>query len=262
MSPNASEAFLAPRLSDPDPLLNDLKDMLRNHARSHPRHLQIQLGPSEVGHPCSRKLAQGLMEVPAINPQYDPLPSYIGVAAHRQMEDAARLDNSRLQALGKPLRWIPEQKVTIRPSLKGTADLYDVLTRTVIDYKFPGTTAMTGYRKDGPSETYRRQGHLYGRGYRNLGLPVERVGIWFLPRAGQLATSLLWTEDYSDDLVNQTLAHIDNVILLAHDLDVEHHPDRWAWFPRVPQTCSYCPYYTVAQHNPDPTACTGTVAAT
>src|SRR5438309_11787526 len=90
----ASEEFLAPRPDDPHPLLSDLKNMLRQHARSHPRHLQIQLGPSEVGHPCSRKLAQGLLELPQINPQYDPLPSYIGVAAHKAMEDAAALDNA------------------------------------------------------------------------------------------------------------------------------------------------------------------------
>jgi hypothetical protein len=253
----ASEDFLARRADDPDPLLADLKSMLRQHHYAHPRNLQIQLGPSEVGHPCSRKLAQGLLEMPAVNSQYDPLPSYIGVAAHARMEEAARHDNSMRAARGEPIRWIPEQKVWVRQDLSGTCDLYDIERHTVIDYKFPGTTAMTEYRKNGPSQTYRVQAHLYGRGYVRLGLPVKQVGIWFLPRGGQLANSLLWLEDYSDAIVDKTLDHISNVLILAQDLDVENHPDRWQWFPRVADHCSYCPYFTVQQGHSDPCACTG-----
>jgi hypothetical protein len=243
-------------MDDPTPLLQDLKAMLRQHASSHPRHLQIQLGPSEVGHPCSRKLAQGLLGMPRINPQYDPLPSYIGVAAHAKMEDAARYDNAQRTARGEPIRWIPEQRVTIREDLSGTCDLYDIETATVIDYKFPGTTSMTEYRKNGPSRTYRVQAHLYGAGYKRLGLPVNKVGIWFLPRGGQLATSLLWQEDYDQAIVDATLAHIDNVMILAQELDVENHPERWQFFPRTAAMCSYCPYFVVSQSS-DPCACPG-----
>lgn len=252
----ASEDFLAARADDPDPQLLDLKAMLRQHANSHPRHLQIQLGPSEVGHPCSRKLAQGLLGMPQINPPYDPLPSYIGVAAHSKMEDAARLDNELRAARGEPIRWIPEQRVTIREDLSGTCDLYDIECATVIDYKFPGTTAMTEYRKNGPSRTYKVQAHLYGAGYRRLGLPVHQVGIWFLPRGGQLANSVLWKEDYDQAIVDKTLEHIDNVMILAQDLDVENHPERWQYFPRTAQTCSYCPYFVVSK-NDSPCACPG-----
>jgi hypothetical protein len=134
--------------------------------------------------------------------------------------------------------------------------LYDIQTKTVIDYKFPGTTAMTEYRKNGPSRTYRCQAHLYGQGYRRLGLPVERVGIWFLPRGGQLANSLLWMEDYSQAIVDEVLKHIDTVMILAQELDVENHPDRWQYFPRTPHSCSYCPYFVVSK-NDSPCACSG-----
>lgn len=121
----------------------------------------------------------------------------------------------------------------------------------------PGTTKMTQYRKHGPSEVYRRQAHLYGRGYRNAGFDVQHVGIWFLPRAGQLATSHLWVEEYSDTLVDETLARIDNALVLIHDFDVEQHPERWAWFPKTPDSCQFCPWWTANQSHPNPAACTG-----
>ena len=258
------EAFLTGGDALPDPLHNTLKDMVRRHASSHPRHLQSRLGPSEVGHPCLRKLAQGLLFAghsgnppDPINPPGDPLPSYIGVAAHSKMEDAAALDNTRIEAMTGDLgRWITERKVTVREDLTGTCDLYDTWTNTVIDYKFPGTTAMTQYRKDGPSQEYRVQAHLYGAGYLNEGYHVERVAIWFLPRAGQLATSHLWSEPYDQGIVDATLAKIDLAVAMLADLDVDRHPERLALIPRTPKNCSWCPYWSPIPH-PSPAACQG-----
>jgi hypothetical protein len=248
----------------PDPLLGDLKQMVHQHASSHPRHLQSRLGPSEVGHPCLRKLAQGLLyggefssePAPRINPPSDPLPSYIGVAAHSKMEDAAALDNSRREAQGRPPRWLTERKVTVREDLSGTCDLYDIETATVIDYKFPGTTAMTEYRRSGPSPEYRIQAHLYGAGFINEGYPVERVGIWFLPRAGQLATSYLWTEPYDAAIVESVLRKIDLAVGLLVDLDIDHHPERLGMIPMTPHHCTWCPFWSPAAH-PSPAACPG-----
>lgn len=260
--PNPSADFFAAQANEQteQPLLDDLKQMLRNHANNHGRHLQRALGPSQVGHPCARQVIQGMLELPRINPQFDPLPSYIGVAAHAAMEDAARLANDQLVANGGKVRWIPEQKVPVSPYVPsggGTADLYDVETHTVIDYKFPGPTQMTKYRKDGPHRVYRTQAQLYGRGYRNLGFPVKRVGIWFLPRGGQLATSLLWETDYDDALVERELERLRNFAILMNDLELEQHPERLAMLPVDPSDCQWCPFWTVRQNHPDPTACTG-----
>lgn len=259
--------FLTSGAALPDPLLADLKAVVHQHATSHPRHLQARLGPSEIGHPCLRKLAQGLLyggehgvtsdgPAPRINPPGDPLPSYIGVAAHAKLEDAVALDNSRLEAKGMPPRWISERKVTIRPDLSGTCDLYDMWTHTVIDFKLPGTTAMTLYRKEGPSPEYRTQAHLYGAGYIREGYPVERVGIWFLPRAGQLATSYLWTEPYDAGIVDTALSRIDLAVAMIDDLRVDEHPERLALIPRTPHHCSWCPYWSPVEH-PSPVACPG-----
>lgn len=315
---NVSEDFFAPSPRDPDPLLEDLKQMLRRHANSHPRHNQKAMGPSEVGHPCGRHLVGRMIGRESINPQFDPLASYIGVASHRAMEDAAALDNDRLisdyrdwedrrddigKATGEPPRctlldvtktpgrirldgstccggggneghewncsvikvkgeipigrWLPERRVTVREGLSGTCDLYDTWTDTVIDYKFPGTSRMTMYRKSGPSIIYRIQAHMYGRGYQRDGFPVKRVGIWFLPRAGMLSTSLLWTEPYDEDLVERELQRLDNLVLLADELDIERQPERLAWVPKTPYDCQFCDFFTVSKDHSDPAACAG-----
>jgi hypothetical protein len=249
-----------------DVMLDDLKDMVRRHASSHPRHLQARLGPSEVGHPCIRKLAQGLLFADGsgggspINPPGDPLPSYIGVAAHTKMEDAAALDNTRLVNRGLPPRWLTERKVTVREDLSGTCDLYDTRTSTVIDYKFPGTTAMTQYRKEGPSPEYRVQAHLYGAGYINEGYPVARVGIWFLPRAGQLATSYLWSEPYDAGIVETALSRIDMAHKLIEGLEVRTHTERLSMLPTTPWHCGWCPFFSPVENHPNPAACQGDYA--
>ncbi|UGU31380.1 hypothetical protein LT350_33710 [Mycolicibacterium smegmatis] len=267
--PTLFEDVVVPGKPAADPLLGDLKALIRNHDASRPRSKQKTLGPSEVGHPCTRKLAQGLMQIDRINPAGDVLPSYVGTAVHAQLEQAVAVDNGRIVADhlidptsrctwldGKPIgRWISERRVTIRPDLSGSCDLFDTWNHTVLDLKVPGVSKMTEYRRNGPSEVYRRQAHLYGRGYRNAGFQVDRVGIWFLPRAGQLSTSHLWTEPYDDALVDETLARIDNAIVLIHDFDVENHPERWAWFPKTVEACTYCPFFTPTANHPNPAAC-------
>lgn len=240
-------------LEESEGLLQDLKGMLRQHHNNHPRHLQKALGPSQVGHPCARNVAAGLLARPAINPQFDPLPSYIGVAAHASMENAARLANEKLGRV----RWLPETRVTVVQGLSGTCDLYDVDSNTVIDYKFPGPSRMTHYRKNGPSPIYRVQAHLYGKGYLNMGFPVKQVGIWFLPRGGQLASSILWKEPYNEELVQETVERCFNLIGLMDDLDLDKHPERLAYIPATPYECQFCPIFSVNENHADPAACNG-----
>lgn len=239
---SASSAFLATSSRDESPLLVDLKAMLVQHANSFARNSQRAIGPSEVGHPCDRQLAAKLAGVEAVMRDGDPLPAYIGTAAHASMEDAAKLAN---RLLGYT-RWLPETKVYVTDTLSGTCDLYDADTDTVVDFKFPGATAMTKYRKDGPSRVYRIQAHLYGRGYRNAGRDVKNVGIWFLPRGGFLSGSKLWTEPYDDALVETELARLSRVQSFVDTAEVAVYPDRLKMVPKTPTTCQYCPLFDPA----------------
>lgn len=245
-----------------DTLLDDLKSMLKQHAYSHPRSQQVALGPSQVGHPCARNLLSGMIARDTssnVNPKFDPLPSYIGVASHKSMEAAAELDNARRLREGREERWIPEREVRVTEGLTGTCDLYDIETDTVIDYKFPGTTKMTQYRRDGPSVLYRVQAHLYGKGFLNEGYPVKRVGIWFLPRSGLLSTSKLWIEDYNEDLVREQLSRWWALAVVLDELRLAEHPERLSLIPLTPYECTWCPWFSVnpKQTQANPFACPG-----
>lgn len=226
-----------------DPLWTDLSDMIKAKSAANPRHLQRELGPSEVGHPCMRKMAYGIMEVPRCNPEYDPLPSIFGVAMHKWLEGAAELDNQRL----KRERWIIERRVEVTPGLSGTADLYDTDTDTVVDWKNLGYTSFTAHVKDaGP--TYKSQVQLYGKGFRRLGFDVKRVAIALLPRSGTLSKMHLDIMDYDESLANATLARRDAVLSMLYDFDVENDPERFAWFPKAPLECVWCPWWSPNAH--------------
>lgn len=269
-------------------LLADLKAVLRQHYFETPRNMQKALGPSEVGHPCARRIAGGLLELDRVNPESDPLPSWVGTAGHSRFEIAVELDNEKiidrraadeaengehatarctilgeLTNDGDPMaigRWLSERRVTVRPGLAGTADLYDTWTNTVIDLKFPGVTKIRHYRKHGPSPEYRAQGHLYGRGYRNEGFDVKRVAIWFIPRGGFLSDSYLWSEPYSDALVDDVLVKLDNIAVLLDEFQIEQHPERLAIIPKQPSNCEYCPFFMAGIGRPAPHACKGAAA--
>ena len=228
-----------------DPLWTDLRDMIHTKATNHPRNLQRELGPSEVGHPCMRKLAYGLMEVPRCNPEYDCLPSAFGVAMHTWLEDAARMANERL---GYD-RWITERKVEVTPGLSGTADLFDTETKTVIDWKNLGYTSFDAHVKH-PGPAYRNQVQLYGRGYKRLGYPVERVAIAMLPRTGTLSKMNLDIQPYSDKIVDKVLAQREAVLMMLDDFGVDADPARYQWFPITPDTCYFCPWWSANPKNP------------
>lgn len=266
-------------------LLRDLKAVIRRQSEAHPRSQQKVLGPSEIGHPCARKLAASMLELERINPDSDPLPSWMGTAGHSRFEEAIEAENNRIidehadyvadhGEIGAPRctvlgeltndndpmaigRWFAERRVTIRPGLAGTCDLFDTWTNTVIDLKFPGATAHTKYKKSGPSPEYRTQAHAYGKGYANEGFAVERVAIWFIPRGGMLSQSTIWTEPYDETIVTDCLAKLDNITVLLDDLQIEKNPALLQLVPVTPSNCKYCPFWTPNPGPSQPHGCKG-----
>jgi len=115
---------------------------------------------------------------PATNHISDPWPSIIGTAVHAWLEKAFTADNP---PTGLP-RWVVEQRVVPMAGHAGTADLYDVREQAVVDHKVLGPTSMDAVMAPGgPPRKYQIQLLLYGRGYRNLGLPVKRVVVGSIP---------------------------------------------------------------------------------
>lgn len=263
------EHLTAPR--DPSAVLCDeLKGVLRRKWKLHPRSQQKAIGPSEVGHPCPRRLASMLLQFPRINPEFDPLPAWLGTAGHAKFEDAVEYDNEQVALTdetrkhwgrtapeGFAGRWLSERRVTVRADLSGTCDLFDTWTGTVLDLKFPGVDRMRKYKKEGPSPEYRIQAHAYGRGYRNEGFEVNRVGIWFIPRGGMLASSFVWSEPYNDEIVNEMLDKLDNIAIVLDEMQIEQHPERLSMVPKVAHDCIFCPFHTTRRDDDRPHACTG-----
>ena len=221
-----------------DPLRDELMSMIRKRYHATPRHMQVELGPSEVGHPCMRKIAYGLMVVPRSNPENDPLASIVGTAPHSWLDSAAQHAN---QVLGRE-RWLTEHRVEVQGGLSGSCDLYDVDTGTVIDWKVPGNTSYDRNVKD-VSKVYRNQVHLYGRGFERLGYPVKYVAIAFLPKSKTLNGLYLFKEEYNPALVDAVLARYNATIELLDSLRPEINPDAYHWIPAEPYECVYCPQY-------------------
>lgn len=243
MSDTAEFFDIQPIVSDP--LRDELVSMIRSRDAATPRHLQVELGPSDVSHPCHRRMAYGIMAEPGGNPSFDPLPAIIGTAVHHWLESAARHAN---EALGRE-RWLTETRVEVAPGLSGSCDLFDLDTGTVIDWKVVGTPRLAKYRKD-PGPIYRAQVHLYGRGFQNAGHQVNRVAIAFVPRGATLHSLHVWSADYDQRITDDVLTRREQVLRLLNDFCVEENPERYSWFPVEPLDCVFCPWYSTNPSGP------------
>ena len=245
-SPSTADFFAGgPVVEQEDPIRSTLLSMIRNRDDATPRHRQVALGPSDVSHPCMRKMAFGMMGVAGTNPPFDPLPSIIGTAVHSWLESAARHANDELGRV----RWLTETRVEVAPGLSGSCDLYDVDTGTVIDWKVVGTPRLRMYRKD-PGAAYKTQVFLYGRGFRRMGLAVNKVAIAFVPRGATLHSLHVWSADYDDAVADWALNRRDQVIALLDQLDPESNPEAYQWIPATQKDCQFCQYYSQKPNSP------------
>lgn len=195
-----------------DRYARDIIKVFHEHSAQAPRTLQVHLGPSELGATCHRQVAGKMAQLPAVNYLSDPWPSIRGTALHAWAADAFEADNQRNAALrGGKARWLTEYRVTPHDLHPGTGDLYDYETRTVADHKFLGESSMGKVRgPSGPSRQYIVQLLLYARGFRRLGLPVDRVALLAYPAtASTLSGIYCWERPYTpadDELLEQVFA--------------------------------------------------------
>lgn len=185
-------------------IATDLRDMVRRYESSRARSTQTDIGPSEIGKPCTRCLARHALGMTIEREFGDPWCAIIGTATHAWLDDAAQHSNAEA---GEEW-WLTETHVHPHPDViprGGKADLYDVLRKTVIDHKVVSADRLKAFRRNGPGLQYRRQSHLYGLGYHRLGKPVEHVAVAFWCRGGRLRDLYVWTEPYDVDMAMEAI---------------------------------------------------------
>lgn len=217
-------------------------EVIRNAERNHPRSLQKAIGPSEVGHPCARRIAYKLYGFDEIN-DGDRWRTTVGTAVHAWLAETFEAAD---RAAGGG-RYLVEHRVD-PGGPEGTSDLFirvlDLLSGTVTDWKIVGPTSLARYRTHGPSEVYRVQFHLYGKGMRRAGQDVRWVSMVALPSAGSLDDAVVWSEPFDESIADRALARLNDITLIAASLDVESDPGLLAAIPATPnRLCAWCPFY-------------------
>ena len=230
---------LLSRGGDPQLVGRELKHIIASRIDLHPRSQQKRIGPSEIGEPCTRRLAYKLLDLPPSNPRPGSWKPTVGTAVHAWLEQALRgHDETNTHD-----RFYLEERVTVGQvngtDIDGSCDVYDRVTATVIDWKIVGAEALRRYRLNGPGEKYRIQTHLYGRGFANRDLPVDNVAIYFLPQNGELGDGHYWTEPYDPQIAVDALTRLETVAGVATSGGVHALP----LLPTADSFCTYCPWF-------------------
>lgn len=187
-----------------DTLAGELRQMVLDYENSRARTRQTDIGPSQIGSPCTRCLARHALGVPVARGHTDPWCAIIGTAVHNWLEEAAVYNATHHDRL----RYLPEMRV--HPDDRampngGSLDLYDIHTSTVIDHKIVSADRQRAYKLGGPGLTYRRQAHIYGLGLAISGRLVDNVAIAFWVRGGRLGDLWVWTETYDPRIAREAI---------------------------------------------------------
>lgn len=224
-------------------LHSELLGVVEDAIASQPRSLQKAIGPSEIGHPCARRIAYKLAGAPEVNTgRLTPWKPAIGTAVHAWLDEVFTAANERqpdYHTTGG--RYWCEVRVTVgeiagRP-VEGNSDLY--VDGTVLDFKITGDEMLRGYKRNGPGAQYRAQAHLYGRGHQRAGRPVHTVAIWFLPRNQELRQNYYWSEPYDEQVAIAALDRVEGIAKLVGALGAAAA----GLLPATEAYCSGCPFF-------------------
>lgn len=244
--------------------LDVVRQLIVDYDASRERTLQTDLGPSDLGSPCARQMAMKLAGIPERVEWTVPWGPIQGTAIHGLMEQVLAMDNARhIELTGSP-RWLIEERVQIDDAVRGTSDAYDLITDTVIDWKYVGVTSL---KKAGRhtipapkriSQGYRVQLHLYGLGHQRAGRTPKRVQVIFLARGHDFDASVEWTEPYREDVALWALDRYYRIREQVAVRDMAAHPELLAEVPTAAteDACKYCSFRRAGAPT-DGTGCPG-----
>lgn len=225
-------------------LQTDFERMLLHEITNQPRSLQKRIGPSEIGTPCDHCLAAKLAGWQPTQ-QGIPWASTVGTAIHSLLEDFVW--NHQL-GQEPPYRYYTEQTVTVGQiggqDITGSIDLLDVAVGATVDYKCVAKTSLQKYKREGPSQTYRVQAHLYAKGANAAGIKTDTVSICFLPRASNnFYERHWWSEPYNPQIAEDALARANQLHTNLTALETISTQTRDTWISGLPRAkgCWDCP---------------------
>ena len=216
----------------------ELLEMILYGARNDARSLQLEIGPSEIGNQCDRRLAYRMANTAECNTETDPWPATVGTAIHAWLAETVDFWNST-----HGTNWMTEKTIDF-PEFGGVGhgDLYK--DRTVIDWKTSNSDLIKKYQKEGPPPSYITQVNLYGFGYLNMGLPVDRVALVFIPRSGWIKNMWVWSAEYDPTIATSAMDRMFEIARTAFDLKVLEQPERFNEIPATPgDGCGICPWF-------------------
>jgi hypothetical protein len=243
-------------------LAGELLWAIENRIDYAPRSLQTRLGPSELGHPCARRLGYKLTGAEVINAGEPAWYPTIGTAVHAWLEDVMKWLNGHLGTLteGGP-RFLLEHRVDVGEicgeHITGSCDVYDRTTGIVVDWKIVGERQLRKYKESGPGDQYRAQAHLYGRGWQRRGMPVTAVAVMFLPRDRMLRDAFMWSEPYDESIAVAALQRAEGITSMVRQLGKGALP----LLPTADSYCTFCPHFLPGSTDPEE-ACPGHPGAT
>jgi hypothetical protein len=229
--------MFTPLGDDASNLADRIKDVVNNRSVNAPRSQQKRIGLSEVGEICVRKTSYKLLDWEKTNPATDPWASISGTAIHSWLADAFE---------EFPDQYLVEHPVKVTEELGGTADLFDIERKMVIDHKCVGATSMRSRKKDGMTHQQRIQINLYGLGIeKEFGQgAVEKVALAFYPLGGRLDGLHTIVEPYNRQMALDAIQRLEDTQVLLWQLDPESSPKNWDLIPTTPsKSCSYCPWF-------------------
>ena len=227
--------MFTPLGDDASALADRIKSVVNNRSSNAPRSQQKRIGLSEIGEVCIRKTSYKLLDWEKTNPSTDPWASISGTAIHSWLASA-------FEEL--PDQYLVEHPVKVTDELGGTADLFDITNKMVIDHKCVGATAMKSRKKDGMTHQQRVQCNLYALGFENEGYEVEKVALAFYPLGGRLDGLHTIVEPYNRQLALDAIQRLEDTQVLLWQLDPEGNPQNWDLIPKTPtRACSYCPWF-------------------
>lgn len=181
-----------------------VRDLIVTQDAERPRSTQKALGPSNLSTPCARKIGYGLLDVPPVTQTGVNLAAWVGTNIHAGMELACAAENKRAKAKV----WETEIRcqIPLKPPIPCHVDAYHHPSHTVLDWKGVGPSALQKYRRQTP-DNYATQIDLYGLALVLSGYRVDRVGICYIPRNGDLkdihVTTWEWTGERADAAIKR-----------------------------------------------------------